>query len=136
MVTLDSNVYISFVISPKPPLSTIRDAWLDGSFIAALSQDLYDELERVTSYPHLAKFFRNGEREAFLTRLRTLCLRVHPEKPYPEFSDPDDAYLLAMLRAPATELLVTGDKALLALTSFADKPIMSPAAFVTEYLES
>ena len=52
-------------------------------------------------------------------------------KPFPEFGDPKDRYLLAMLRDSDAEALVTGDKALLVLDDFEGRPIISPADFLT-----
>lgn len=50
--------------------------------------------------------------------------------PHPNFSDPKDRYLLAMLRDSDAELLVTGNKVLLAVEHFEGKPILLPAAFL------
>ena len=55
--------------------------------------------------------------------------------PHPDFSDPKDRYLLAMLRDSDAELLVTGDKTLLALESFDNKPILPPAGFLARLKE-
>lgn len=55
---------------------------------------------------------------------------MQPKQPFPEFGDPKDRYLLAMLKGSDAEALVTGDGALLELGAFENKLILTPADFL------
>jgi predicted nucleic acid-binding protein len=55
---------------------------------------------------------------------------------FPDFPDPKDRYLLAMLRDGEADVLVTGDTLLLELKRFEEKPMISPAQFMALLKES
>ena len=135
LVILDTNILITFSISNRPPISHIRDAWLTGELDIAVTDTLIAEYTRVTGYKHLARFFVGTERQERVSELYDFGIPVEITQPYPQAPDPDDSYLFAMLGHPLVAALVTGDKALLRVGAFGGKPILSPAAFVEQYLE-
>lgn len=134
LVIFDTNVLIAFAITNRPPIQHLKDAWLTGEIDVAISNVLIEEYTRVTAYKHLSKYFVGTERQARINDLIDLGIPVNITEPYPNAPDPDDNYLFAMLEHPQVIALVSGDKALLNITSFNSKPILSPAAFVEQYL--
>ena len=62
--------------------------------------------------------------------LEVLTLPIELTDPYPDFSDPDDRFLLAMVRDGGADVLVTGDRALLELNTFEGVPVVSAREFL------
>ena len=83
-------------------------------------------LERAKFSPYLSA----GVADEFVELVTTLGKPMMPRLPHPDFRDPKDRYLLAMLRDSDADALVTGDKALLALSSYNGKPVLTPGEFM------
>jgi uncharacterized protein len=130
---LDVNVLLSIAIGTLQP---IRDAWKAGRFSLCISEPLIRELSEVLNRPKFARYLEPDGAAAFVEEVVELSTWVVVREPYPDFTDPKDRFLLAMLRDGEVDLLVTGDKALLSLGDFEGKPIVSPATFVRGYLAS
>ena len=116
-------------------LQPLRDAWEKEQFTVLVSAYLLAEVEDVLRRPKLASYVDAADATQFTRLLRALGEPVSFGQPHPAFSDPKDRYLLAMLRDGGADLLVTGDKALLALESFEGRPILSPAQFAETLAE-
>jgi uncharacterized protein len=95
---------------------------------------LLSEVEDVLTRPKLSRYLDTEDIKAFMEQVTTLGEAVTVEQPHPEFRDPKDRYLLAMLRDGEADVLVTGDIRLLELEAFEEKPIMNPTTFITRYL--
>jgi uncharacterized protein len=132
-VIFDTNVYVSMVIR-STKLKPLRDAWETELFTTLITTYLLAEVEDVLSRPKLAPYLDVGEVEVFMGQVKTLGEAVTVKQPHPEFRDPKDRYLLAMLRDGEADVLVMGDVLLLELESFLNKPILNPAQFMA-YLE-
>ena len=117
-VVLDTNVLLSSTWAKAGQLLLIREAWQAGHFSVLVSEPLLKEVESVMAYPKLAKLLTEERRAGLLHRLERLTEPVVCREPYPKSPDPADDFLLAMLRDGEADLLVTGDRALLALESF------------------
>lgn len=128
-VVLDVNVLVSLAIGGRA-LAPLDAAWLSERFTLVTSSPLLGELADVLSRPSLQRYLTAEGAALVLQRVEVLGELGDPEEPYPEFTDPDDAYLLAMLRDLDADVLVTGDKALLELGDFLGKPIFTPAELV------
>lgn len=130
-VVCDTTTLIGLVLAKGETMQALRWAWRQRAFTMLVSEPLLAEVSEVIRRPHLARLFEDESRIAyFLAELEEYGERVEPRTPYPAFSDPDDRYLLAMLRDSDAEGLVTGDKALLGVEQFEGKSILSAAAFV------
>ena len=110
-VVLDGNVLVSMAIRGQR-VQPLRDAWEGGHFTALVSAYLLAEVGDVLRRPKLAPFVGAEDATRFVRLLRALGEPVSPELPHPEFSDPEDRYLLAMVRGGGAGFLITGDKAL------------------------
>lgn len=130
-VVIDTNVMFSGLIKPESVPGQVLRAWRDGSFRLVLSEFMIEEIAAVLARPKMQALVawppaRIGR---FVLELRALSDVVEPTEldfKYPR--DPDDIPVLATLIASGADLLVTGDRDLLALR---DKyPIETPAEFV------
>lgn len=129
-VVLDTNVLVSMAIR-STKLQPLRNAWETRRFTTLITTYLLSEVEDVLTRPKLARYLDAEDIEAFMEQVTTLGEAVTLKQPHPEFRDPKDRYLLAMLRDGEADILVTGDSLLLELKTFEEKPIMNPTEFLT-----
>ena len=128
-VVLDSNIFISFLISNKPPISTILDLWRKGELAVCYSVEVIDELERALAYPKIRKLISDSESESLINAIKTLGILVILSQSIDVCRDKkDNKYLEACLES-GSSLLVSGDEDLLALKEFKGVNIVSPRKF-------
>ena len=128
---LDVNVLVSALLRRDGTPANVLRAWENGLYELIASAGLLSELERVLRRPHIA---RNIARDtavdlvAAIQRDAILSDDTATERYVP--SDADDDYLVALALAADAHLIVSGDKALLALDL--DRPrILTPRDFLT-----
>ncbi len=131
-VVLDTNVLLSGIAYPGSVPGKLIAAWRHGALDLVLSSYILDELRRVL--PRLAH--RHGlsadEIDDLIDTLAIQADLVEPETiDDPRLTDVNDqpvlGTLITALRAGQADVLVTGDKALLALSD--RYPIRTPAEF-------
>ena len=130
-VVIDTNVLLSGLMSPDGAPGRIIAAWVEARFDVALSLDQLAEIGRVLEYPKVRRNlgWDDQQIEQFIKQLyiRAEVVELGPisaEVP----RDPSDAPILATLAAAHADILVTGDRDLLALRE--RYPIETPAEFV------
>lgn len=129
---LDTNVLLSGIAYPASVPGKLLAAWKHGALDVVLSSYILDELRHVL--PKLAHRHGLGadEIEDLVDALSIQAELVEPEATDdPELGDANDqpvlGTLIAALHCGQAEVLITGDKALLAL---GDRfPIHTPAEF-------
>jgi putative PIN family toxin of toxin-antitoxin system len=127
-VVLDTNVLLSGLAYRGRVPGRIVAAWRNGSLEVVLSHYRLDELWRVL--PRLSQ--RHGLSDAKIADLVD-CLAFEAELVEPTagleaaLTDPNDQPVLGTLQAAQADYLVTGDKALLALSP--RYPELTPADF-------
>jgi putative PIN family toxin of toxin-antitoxin system len=129
---LDTNVLLSGIAYPSSVPGKLLAAWKHGALDVVLSPYILEELRRVL--PKLAHRHGLGadEIEDLVDALSIQAELVEPEAvDAPELADTNDqpvlGTLIAALHYGQAEVLITGDKALLAL---GDRyPIRTPADF-------
>ena len=141
-VIVDANVLISYLLKPDNLGSTIRRAVrlvLTGQFQIIVPEQLVTELRDAPNKPKFIGRLPHQDVERFVTgALTTIGTVVPPERvAIPRGGrDPKDRYLLEAAILHDVDILVSGDKDLLALAPHLDLPrIMSPAQFVAEFGE-
>jgi len=129
---LDTNVLVSGIFFSGPPYRILQ-AWRDDTISLVTSPEILDEYARVLgelgskhpeiSIPPIVDFL-------------TLHTRIFiaPPLPVSVCADPDDDMFLACAIASNTNLIVSGDKHLLACDGHEGIRVLKPRPFVEMYL--
>lgn len=129
-VVLDSNIFVSFLISHQPPISTILDLWSKGDLTICYSPEILDELETALKYPKIRKLISNSESESLIDAIKVMGILVFPTKKIEVCRDEKDNKYLEVSLESTSKFLISGDKDLLTLKKFEDISILSPRDFV------
>jgi len=134
-VVLDANVFASALMNPKgSPAQAVRLVIAQGLYDLVMTDDIFNELERILFYPKIRKRIR-GTDEDIQFWLEALLIIAHHCEPRFEHEtivkeDPDDdKYLIAALESHAS-YLVSGDQHLLGLKHYKQIKIVTPKSFV------
>lgn len=114
---VDTNLFVSGLISPTGLPARLIDAILTRSFILVNSTDLQNEVTRVLARPSLTERYQIDPttKQSLLDRLAT-AERAAPCEPLPLHArDPMDDKVLAAGLGAYVDYIVTGDNDLLAL---------------------
>ena len=116
-LVLDTNVVLDLLHFDDPAVAPIRRALRAGKAACVGNASCRDELARVLSYPQF-RIPEHGARR-ILEEYAALVLPCESAgadlPPLPLCRDPDDQKFLELAQAAKADLLVTKDKALLAL---------------------
>ena len=130
---VDTNTLVSGLLWRGNP-SRVLDAVLDNRLELCVTEELLEELNDVLRRPRLAKQVAERRLDVNWTCefLRERCLIMGPATPIdvPELRDRRDLPVLAAALTAAVDIIVTGDKDLLTLGSFAGIPIVDAAEVV------
>lgn len=126
---IDTNVLMSGLLWRGPPhalLELVRAGTVSLVSSPALLTELADVIGRAKVDAILQR--TNTSRERSLAEVRRLAEVIEPPSlPQAVCRDPDDDEVLALAVAAKVELIVSGDKDLLVMQSFAGIPILAPA---------
>jgi len=135
---LDTNVFVSSLLSPSGVNGKIVAGWKAGRFEICLSGLLFEEIEDVLARPHLQRAAKvePAEIESLLDLIWIRAIMVRgPLLVVPVLKDdPDDDIILATALAANADVVVTGDHLLLSLDSYHDIPIITPRQFADSFL--
>jgi putative PIN family toxin of toxin-antitoxin system len=127
---VDVNVFVSALISPEGVAARLVQHTANRDFELVMSPRLVRELATVTRRSKFRQYFSIQEAERLITDLWDLGLRVDDAKAIPRVTrDPDDDYLVALLRTSQADALVSGDRDLLDL-EVAEVEVLAPREFV------
>jgi len=129
-VVVDANVVVSGLMRLDRPPAALLDAWRDGRFEIALSNELTKEMIQVMGRPHLAARYDRTTAEVDAVRDAILDLAAGSHPPMGDPRDPNDRHVLGAAVGLTADFIVSGDKDLLVLESFEDIPILSPRQFL------
>lgn len=126
---LDTNVLLSGLLwhgAPHALLKRVRDSALTLISSPALLAELAEVIGRAKFNSILAR--SQSSQASVLAEVRQLAEILDPPPlSRPVCRDPDDDALLALAIAAQADLIVSGDKDLLALGSYDAIPILTPA---------
>ena len=126
---LDTNVLLSGLLwhgAPHALLERVRDSALTLVSSPALLAELAEVIGRAKFNSILAR--SQSSQASVLAEVRQLAEILDPPPlSRPVCRDPDDDALLALAIAAQADLIVSGDKDLLALGSYDAIPILTPA---------
>lgn len=131
-IILDTNVLISGVFFAGPPYEILK-AWRDGKMSLVISPEILEEYHRVGKA--LEKKFPSADITPMLGLLAVKAeMRRVPELPERICEDPDDDKFIACAMATKTGIIISGDKQLLAVSGYSDIKVITPRAFLNDYL--
>lgn len=133
-IIFDANVLVSALISPKGAPARLWDLWESEAYELVISPLIYNELERVVTYPKIQEKYKLPEEnvQQFLKLIQGRAIVVEPNLKNSAIMDVDTAnrYLECAINGEAS-YIVTGDKHLLVLKDYLGIPILPPAVFLT-----
>lgn len=124
-VCLDTNVLVAAFATRGLCAGVLRLVLVEHDLV--IGEVMLTELRRTLT----TKFKASAERvEAAEALLREVPIVPRPAEPSPvAIRDPDDRWILATAVAGAADVLVTGNRDLLAVAGDAPLPILEPRAF-------
>ncbi|SED47779.1 putative toxin-antitoxin system toxin component, PIN family (plasmid) [Tsukamurella tyrosinosolvens] len=115
---LDTNTYISAAISPSGTCAQLVELARQGRVRLVVSPHLLDELETRLAREKFRRWLTLDDVRDFVDALTLLADMVddRPENETPHVcTDPDDNFLVALFQDAQAAILVSGDKAVLAI---------------------
>ena len=126
-VVVDSNVVVSALLFEEGQVAWLRSAWSGIRCTPLVSVATAEELLRVLAYPKF-RLSVEDRKELLGDYLPFAETVIVPELPdVPRCSDPEDQKFLALADAGRASMLITGDRALLALDKKCPFDIIPPA---------
>ena len=126
---LDTNLLVSYLLTHRPPIATLIDRHLaQEDFVLVTAPGLLEELDRVLSYSKLQRYYSEAERTRFVALLVALAEVVDLPETIPRICrDPDDDQVIACAVVGQADVIVSGDRDLLALEQVGRIPVLSAA---------
>ena len=133
-VVLDTNFWVSYLISHHPLIADVVDIHLArDDFKAVTSSVLLEELERVLQYPKLQRYYDPETRLRFVALVAALSELVDlPEKVPAICRHPADDWVIATAVAGHAEVIISGNRHLLELGQVGEIAIISPRLFLKQ----
>ena len=129
-VVLDTNVFVSALISPDGNPAAIYSAWSAGKFTLLTCSEQLDELRATLRKPAVAERIKPYKAGELVNELKELAATVGSLPRVKRSPDQTDDFLLALSEAGKADYLVTGDKGgLLALDRHKTTRIVSVRDF-------
>ena len=132
-VVIDTNQFVSALISKKGQSARLLDLWREQHFILVTSLEIIAEIKEVLEYPHISKKYKLNK--ADITSL--LFLIEHEAVVIPALpavciikDDPDDNKFLACALAAKADYIVSGDQHLLSLGNYESISIITVKDFL------
>ena len=129
-VILDTNVWISFLISNK--FDSIDNLIDNGKIQLIFSEELIEEFLTVAKRPKFAKFFTDSSIKEILRLFDKYGKLTKVDTKSTECRDLKDNFLLNLAIDSNADYLVTGDSDLLVLGKIKKAKIITITAFVNE----
>lgn len=136
-VLLDSNLFISALISPLGSPGLIYEAWLQGRFHVVTCQHQIDEIREASRNPKFREKLQPHRVGTMLNHLYGASVWQGPLPHRHEAADPTDSFLLDLIEAAQPDYAVTGDKrsGLLQVGKLGRTKIVTASAFCAEVLQ-
>ncbi len=127
----DTNVLISaLLIAHSLPAQALRKA--ENTGIVLYSRPVLEEIVEVLSRPRLVRYLDEDTTPQFLARIYRSWEEVSIIHTVKACRDPKDDKFLELALNGEADVLITGDKDLLALHPYQGLPIVTPANFLQE----
>jgi putative PIN family toxin of toxin-antitoxin system len=121
-VVLDTNVFVSGLLSKTGLPAKILDAWRAGQYLLIASPPIVAEIKRVLQAPRIREkyFITDGDIEQLIILLEKEALIVPGYTDVKDAipDDPSDEMFLACAVDAAADFIVSGDRHLLELSEY------------------
>lgn len=130
----DTNVLVSYLLVHRPPIATLIDERLaHGHFTLVSAPELVEELARVLRYPRLQRYYDATQRDRFVALVAVLSELVELPSAIPPISrDAADDRVIACAVVGRANVIVSGDRDLLAVQAVGGIPIVTAAQFLQQ----
>lgn len=132
-VVLDTNVFVSGLLSKTDLPAKIVDAWRDGQYVLITSPPLVAEIKRVLESARIREkyFITDGDIEQLIILLEKDALVVpgHTDVKNAIPDDPSDEMFLACAVDASADFIGNGDRHLLDISEYKDIPIITVNEF-------
>jgi len=132
-VVLDTNQFVSGLISKEGAPAKILNAWRRHAFILICSYEILEEIKQTLQYPHITKKYNLSQENIIsLTSLIEREAVMIPEVTKMNIikDDPDDDKIIACAISAKADYIISGDKHLLSLHKYKNIPIIPAAEFL------
>jgi len=133
---LDTNVFVSALLTPEGPPARILEITLDGQLRLVISPGIIREIGLVFQYPRIKKSMKkHGLTAAEVGDAILKILKIATITPGVEFArgisrDPSDDMVLSCASEGQADFIISGDQDLTELDSYQGIRIVSPASFL------
>ncbi len=134
-IVLDTNIFISSLLSRSGRPATIIDAWRAGRYLYLLvtSPSIISEIQRVLDAPRISKKYGLGrdqiEKLIFLLKRDALVVPGISDAAGTIPEDPADEMFLSTALDAGADFIVSGDRHLLDLREYKGIPILTVHQF-------
>tara|TARA_R110002012_G_scaffold142411_8_gene300469 strand:+ start:5292 stop:5699 length:408 start_codon:yes stop_codon:yes gene_type:complete len=132
-VIVDCNVLVSAALSHRS-VPGIVTRFATENCQVLYSSATFSELHSTLSRPKFDKYIQEHDKLVFLLKLAEKASFIEPKESIKACRDPNDDMYLELAVAGEAGCIITGDRALLDLHPFRGIPIISPAAFVEQFM--
>ena len=135
-VAIDTNLFLSALVFPSGQLARLRLLWQGHQIEPLVSQVTNTELIRAQAYPKF-RLITAAQKEPladYLPYCKTVLMAVPPPVT-PDCRDDDDLPFLQLAVAGKADVLVSGDKYLLALAGTFVCPIVTASQFLVDFTD-
>jgi len=126
---LDTNVFVSGLLSKTDLPAKILEAWRDGQYVLIRSPPLVAEIKRALETARIREkyFITDGDIEQLIILLEKDALVVpgHTDVKNAIPDDPSDEMFLACAVDASADFIVSGDRHLLDISEYKDIPIIT-----------
>lgn len=135
-VVLDTNIFVSSLLSKTGAPAQVLNAWRDRQYVLCISPAIITEIHHTLAYPRIREKYRltDADIEDLLTLLHHDAVLVPGVANVPGTipNHPDDEKFLACAIDAGADLIVSGDKHLLALGTYRNIPIVTARDFLQQ----
>jgi hypothetical protein len=134
---IDTNVFISGLISKKSFPALVLDAWILNKFQPVISQQILEEYGAVILRKKFNVLGNKEKRMEIIKKLISLSWVsiVYPKQKIYIISDPKDNIFLECAVESKAKFIVSGDNHLLELKEYRDIKIVTAKTFITEVIK-
>lgn len=135
-VVLDTNIFISAILSPKSKAASIVKLVLDGKLHLVIAPAMWKELHAVLQYPKLKALMKRNdvsmdEVKDLLYKIERITITAPGEKKVDRITkDTSDNMFLACAVEGKADFIISGDSHLKDVKAFQGVEIVNPDVFI------